>query len=357
MFTGSVVHDGRSHPIHLHVMPPARGELAELVAFRDALRADDALRDAYAEAKRRIVDAAPDGEANRLYTARKGGFVLDALYRLGIRKPPADRPEPLPPGSTIGIMGGGQLGRMLALSARAMGYRIVALDPDPGCPTASVADELVIGRYDDVDAARRLGALSDVVTYELEHVGIEAAAAAAEGAPLRPGLAALRATQDRLAERRFIREVGEYTAPWREVRGIAEAAAAAEALGYPCRLKLPLGGYDGRSQVRIASRGDVAGARRVARRRGRAAAAARGGDRLRGRAVGHHRPRPRRADARLPARRERPRRRDPRRERRAGRRRPAPGDDAAEIARAARAEPRPRRAAHGRAVPAAAAAG
>src|SRR6478609_3828409 len=260
MFTGSVVHDGRSYPIHLHVMPPARGELAELVAFREALRADDTLRDAYAEAKRRIVDAAPDGEANRLYTARKGGFVLDALYLLGIRKPPADRPEPLPPGSTIGIMGGGQLGRMLALSARAMGYRIVALDPDPGCPTASVADELVIGRYDDVDAARQLGALSDVVTYELEHVGIGAAAAAAEGAPLRPGLAALRATQDRLAERRFIREVGEYTAPWREVRGIAEAEAAADALGYPCRLKLPLGGYDGRSQARIASRAGVAAA-------------------------------------------------------------------------------------------------
>jgi 5-(carboxyamino)imidazole ribonucleotide synthase len=260
MFTGSVVHAGRSHPIHLHVIPPARGELAELVAFRDALRADSALRDAYAQAKRQIVDAAPDGEANRLYTARKGGFVLDALYRLGIRRPPADRPDPLPPASRIGIMGGGQLGRMLALSARAMGYRIVVLDPDPGCPTAAVADELVIGRYDDVDAARRLGALSDVVTYELEHVGIEAAAAAGEGAPLRPGLAALRATQDRLAERRFIREVGEYTAPWREVRGLAEAEAAADALGYPCRLKLPLGGYDGRSQVRIASRAGVADA-------------------------------------------------------------------------------------------------
>ena len=110
-------------------------------------------------------------------------------------------------------MGGGQLGRMLGFSARAMGYRIVALDPDPACPTAAVADEIIVGRYDDVDAARRLGAMSDVVTYELEHVGLEAAAAAGEGAPLRPGLAALRATQDRLAERRFIRDIGEWTAP------------------------------------------------------------------------------------------------------------------------------------------------
>jgi 5-(carboxyamino)imidazole ribonucleotide synthase len=260
MFTGSIGHGGHTYRIHLHVMPPARGELDELRRFRDALRADPVLRAQYAEEKRRIVDAAPDGIANQLYTARKGGFVLDSLYRLGIRRPPADRPEPLPPGSTIGVLGGGQLGRMLAFSARAMGYRIIALDPDPACPMAAVADEIIIGRYDDVAAARELGRRSDVVTYELEHVGLEAAAAAGGGAPLRPGLAALRDTQDRLAERRFIREIGEYTAPWREVRGVAEAQAAADALGYPCRLKLPLGGYDGRSQVRVTARPEVAAA-------------------------------------------------------------------------------------------------
>jgi 5-(carboxyamino)imidazole ribonucleotide synthase len=102
--------------------------------------------------------------------------------------------------------------------------------------------------------------MADVVTYELEHVGLEAAMAAAEVAPLRPGITALRATQDRLAERRFIRDIGEWTAPWREVRGVADAQAAADALGYPCRLKLPLGGYDGRSQVRVTSPGGVAAA-------------------------------------------------------------------------------------------------
>jgi 5-(carboxyamino)imidazole ribonucleotide synthase len=123
-----------------------------------------------------------------------------------------------------------------------------------------VVDEIVVGRYDDVDAARRLASMSDVVTYELEHVGIEAAAAAGEITPLRPGLAALRATQDRLAERRFIREIGEWTAPWREVRGVADAEAAGEALGYPLRLKVPLGGYDGRSQVRVLARGGIAAA-------------------------------------------------------------------------------------------------
>ena len=260
LLLGTVIHDGEPFRVHCHVMPPARRELAELVAFRDALRADSALRDAYAEAKRRIVDAAPDGVANQLYTVDKGDFVQDVLYRLGIRGAPASPPDPLPPGSTIGVLGGGQLGRMLGIAARAMGYRLVALDPDPACPTAAVADQIVVGRYDDVEAARRLASMSDVVTYELEHVGLEAAAAAGEIAPLRPGLGALRATQDRLAERRFIREIGEWTAPWREVRGVAEAEAAADALGYPVRLKLPLGGYDGRSQVRVTSRAGVAGA-------------------------------------------------------------------------------------------------
>ena len=260
MLTGLVNHDGAALRIHCHVMPPARGELREQVEFRDALRADPALRDAYAAAKERIVAETRAGDPGELYTVRKSDFVVDALYRLGIRRGPADAPTPLAPGSTIGVLGGGQLGRMLGFAARAMGYRFIALDPDPACPTAAVADEIVVGRYDDVEAARRLAAMSDVVTYELEHVGLEAATAAGELAPLRPGLAALRATQDRLAERRFIRDIGEHAAPWREVRGPAEAEAAADALGYPVRLKLPLGGYDGRSQVRITSRREVAAA-------------------------------------------------------------------------------------------------
>ena len=260
MLTGIVVHDDSPFRVHLHVVPPARDELREMTAFRDALLADPALHEAYAATKRRIVAEAPVGDANLLYTARKSGFVEDALYRLGIRRGPADPPEPLSPGAVIGVMGGGQLGRMLGFSARAMGYRLVALDPDPACPTAAVADEIVVGRYDDAAAARRLGAMSDVVTYELEHVGVDAAAAAGALAPLRPGLTALRATQDRLAERRFLRDIGEGAAPWREVRGPADAEAAAETLGYPVRLKIPLGGYDGRSQVRVTSRGEVAGA-------------------------------------------------------------------------------------------------
>ena len=260
MLTGAVVHDGAELRVHLHVMPPRRSELREMVAFRDALRANPDLRAEYAAVKERIVAGSPQGTPQELYTVSKSDWVQETLYRLGIRRGPADAPDPLAPGSVIGVMGGGQLGRMLGFSATAMGYRLIALDPDPACPTAAVADEIVVGRYDDVDAARRLAARSDVVTYELEHVGIEAAAAAADIAPLRPGLTALRATQDRLAERRFLGEIGELAAPWREIRGVAEAEAAAESLGYPVRLKLPLGGYDGRSQVRITARGEVAGA-------------------------------------------------------------------------------------------------
>ena len=267
LMLGNVDHDGASYRIHLHVMPPARRELAELIAFRDALRIDPALRDGYAASKREFVEAAPDGDANLLYTVHKGDYVQDALYRLGIRRPPADAPEPLAPGATIGVLGGGQLGRMLGIAARAMGYRLIALDPDPDCPTAAVADEIVVGAYDDVDAARRLAAKADVVTYELEHVGLEAVAAAGEVAPLRPGLAALRATRDRLAERRFIREIGEWAAPWREVRDVDDARAAADALGYPVRLKAAIGGYDGRSQVRRRRAGRGRGRDGGARRR------------------------------------------------------------------------------------------
>ena len=114
--------------------------------------------------------------------------------------------RPSRPAAVIGVLGGGQLGGCSGSRPARWATGSIALDPDPDCPTAAVADEIVVGRYDDVDAALRLAAMSDVVTYELEHVGLEAATAAGELAPLRPGLTALRATQDRLAERRFIRD-------------------------------------------------------------------------------------------------------------------------------------------------------
>ena len=128
MLTGNVVHDGTSFRVHCHVIPPARGELRELVAFRDALRADPALRDAYAAEKRRIVDAAPDGEANQLYTVRKSDFVQDSLYRLGIRHGPGRRAR-----AAAARGDGGRHGRRAAgADAGARGARDGLPDRRPG---------------------------------------------------------------------------------------------------------------------------------------------------------------------------------------------------------------------------------
>ncbi|MEA2609335.1 MAG: 5-(carboxyamino)imidazole ribonucleotide synthase [Chloroflexota bacterium] len=162
-----------------------------------------------------------------------------------------DAATPILPPAVIGILGGGQLGRMLALAAREMGYRVAVLDPDPDCPVASVADRLVVGGYDDIGAALRLADRSDVVTYELEHVAARVVETLEARLPVRPGHRPLTVTQDRPAERRFIESAGVGVAPWREIRSSSEARRAAAELGLPLRLKLPIGGYDGRGQLRI----------------------------------------------------------------------------------------------------------
>ena len=143
------------------------------------------------------------------------------------------------------------------MAARAMGYRIAILDPDPDCPAASFADVVVIGSYDDVGAALRLADVSDVVTYELEHVAAAVVEALEGRLPVRPGHRPLVLTQDRLAERRFVESAGGRVAPWREVRSVADALSAADDLGLPLRLKLPIGGYDGRGQLRIIALDDL----------------------------------------------------------------------------------------------------
>jgi 5-(carboxyamino)imidazole ribonucleotide synthase len=168
-----------------------------------------------------------------------------------------DRPSPIQPPAAIGILGGGQLGRMLALAARAMGYRIWVLDPDPDCPAAPVADRVIVGSYDDVDAALRLADGVEVVTYELEHVAAGVVEAIAARCPVRPGHGPLTRTQDRLAERPFLEAAGVAVAPWRTVRTPGELLAATGELDLPIRLKVPVGGYDGRGQLRITSPEDV----------------------------------------------------------------------------------------------------
>jgi 5-(carboxyamino)imidazole ribonucleotide synthase len=160
---------------------------------------------------------------------------------------------PIPVGSTIGVLGGGQLGRMLGFAARALGYRIAILDPDPDCPARAVADRQVVAAYDDTAAAMELAAGCAVVTYELEHVSASLVDALAERLPVRPGAVPLKATQDRLAERRFLESIDAPTAPGCVVRSLDDLRAGAGDLGSPLRLKAAIGGYDGRSQVRIAA--------------------------------------------------------------------------------------------------------
>ncbi len=137
-----------------------------------------------------------------------------------------------------------------------MGYGVVVLDPDPDCPAAALSDEVVVGSYHDVAAALCLADRADVVTYELEHVAAEVVQAIAGRRPVRPGPVPLSVTQDRLAERRFIEAAGVAVAPWREVSTPEEARQASIDLDLPLRLKLPIGGYDGRGQVRITAPAD-----------------------------------------------------------------------------------------------------
>ncbi len=165
--------------------------------------------------------------------------------------------SPILPPATIGVLGGGQLGRMLGIAARAMGYRLVVLDPDPDCPASGVADRVVVGSYADRAAAEELARISDVVTYELEHVSLDLVRGLEARVPVRPGPEPLRVTQDRLAERAFVEAAGVPVAPWRAVRTVEELDAAVDALGLPLRLKAATGGYDGRSQVRVVGADDI----------------------------------------------------------------------------------------------------
>jgi 5-(carboxyamino)imidazole ribonucleotide synthase len=249
LFVGGLEEGGDVLPIHLHVIPDA-GEWRRQIVFRERLRADAELRAGYMALKEEIVGS---GETSGLqYSFRKATFIRGVLEDAGEAEPP------IVPPATIGILGGGQLGRMLAMAARAMGYRIAVLDPDPACPAAAVADAVVVAPYDDIEAALRLAQMSDVVTYELEHVSADAVHAVANIRWIQPDPFALAMTQDRLAERRFLSSIGVPTAEWREVRSLEDLHAGVAALGAPLRLKASLGGYDGRSQVRVADPGTAA---------------------------------------------------------------------------------------------------
>ncbi|RWL18492.1 MAG: 5-(carboxyamino)imidazole ribonucleotide synthase [Mesorhizobium sp.] len=154
----------------------------------------------------------------------------------------------LPAGSTIGIIGGGQLGRMLAMAAARLGYRTVVLEPQPDCPAAQVANRQIAAAYDDTAALAELAAVSAVVTYEFENVPVMAASALAVTVPVYPPARALEVAQDRVAEKKFLNGVGIPTADFCPVDNDDELTAALKKFDGSGILKTRRMGYDGKGQ-------------------------------------------------------------------------------------------------------------
>lgn len=161
------------------------------------------------------------------------------------------------PGATIGILGGGQLGRMMALAGSNLGYRFVALDPTPDAPCGQVAEQIV-ARYDDQTAARGLAQRSDVITYEFENVDAKVAALLEETSLVPQGSRLLYTTQHRLREKRAIEAAGAKVAPYEAIGSEQELRSAADRLGLPAVLKTATGGYDGKGQWVLRSEADIA---------------------------------------------------------------------------------------------------
>ncbi|GAC1583540.1 MAG: 5-(carboxyamino)imidazole ribonucleotide synthase [Candidatus Velthaea sp.] len=150
---------------------------------------------------------------------------------------------------SIGILGGGQLGRMLTLEAKRMGYRVITLEPLPNSPTGQIADEQIVAAYDDMRAIGELGARSDVVTYEFENSPLESVTTLeADRRLVRPSGAVLRITQERLLEKQFVRDCGVATADFAPVRSLDELRIAIDKIGFPAVFKTTMGGYDGKGQ-------------------------------------------------------------------------------------------------------------
>ncbi|WCK54865.1 5-(carboxyamino)imidazole ribonucleotide synthase [Aneurinibacillus sp. Ricciae_BoGa-3] len=152
------------------------------------------------------------------------------------------------PGATIGILGGGQLGRMLILAGRKMGYRFVVLDPTDDSPSGQVADSQITASFSDVNAAKQLASLSDVVTYEFENVDAEVAAQLESNAFVPQGSGLLKITQHRVREKTTLESMDIQVAPFRIITTEQDLRTAVAALGVPCVMKTATGGYDGKGQ-------------------------------------------------------------------------------------------------------------
>lgn len=171
--------------------------------------------------------------------------------------------DPIRPGATLGLLGGGQLGRMFALAARKLGYRVHALDPGEDCPAGQVADLEVRADYNDAGAAREMARGVAVMTVEFENIAAETLEAVAGICPMRPGGSVLHTVQHRLREKRFLEAHGFPVTPFREINTEIELRAAASELGLPAVLKTAAFGYDGKGQQKLDAGTDLAGAFRA----------------------------------------------------------------------------------------------
>ncbi|MGM0124387.1 phosphoribosylaminoimidazole carboxylase, ATPase subunit [Enterococcus sp. AZ194] len=166
--------------------------------------------------------------------------------------------KPLLPGSAIGIVGGGQLGRMMALSAKEMGFRVGVLDPTEDCPASQVADWQIVAEYDDSLALEEMTKRVDVITYEFENVSVEALNAILPMTSIPQGTDLLAITQDRLMEKSFLESNNIVIAPYATIISPTDIQEAIESIGYPCVLKTTRGGYDGKGQYVLYGMQDLA---------------------------------------------------------------------------------------------------
>lgn len=157
------------------------------------------------------------------------------------------------PGSTIGMLGGGQLGRMFTVAARTLGYQVIVLEPDPLSPAGQLADEHIQAAYDDTAALEKLGEQCDVITTEFENIPATTLEKLAAHCPVKPSAVAVKMAQDRIVEKEFIRDCGLSPVPFVAIRQAVDIANAAETIRFPAILKTARLGYDGKGQVTVDS--------------------------------------------------------------------------------------------------------
>ncbi|MDE1882454.1 MAG: 5-(carboxyamino)imidazole ribonucleotide synthase [Rhodospirillales bacterium] len=164
----------------------------------------------------------------------------------------------LPPGAVIGMVGGGQLGRMSAQAAARLGYLVHVFSPEQDGPAAQVAAHNIVAAYDDLEALRAFAEAVDVITFEFENLPAASLELLESLKPVRPGAKILAISQDRLLEKQFLNDAGIATAPWAKVETLAELEAAVARLGLPAVLKTTRLGYDGKGQAMLRTPGDLA---------------------------------------------------------------------------------------------------